>query len=262
MSFGTILQVANHIKFKNWISIVFEFIPQILFFWLIFGYLGFMIVFKWATDWYSEGLPPPNLLNTLIYMFLSPGRVDEPLFGQGTNLQGTLQIAFLIIAIVAIPWMLLPKPFILKAQHNAKVKKAKAAAAAVSIEDGNGADEHGHVEENITAQIERETEAAIAGAAPLNEVVSKHEPPHVAEKVVEGEEGEEVAAVAHHEEHHSDGFEFGEIMIYQIIHTIEYCLGCVSNTASYLRLWALSLAHARGLGGKRRAMRVCCERLL
>lgn len=73
MVFGLMIGLLNHQYFKRRISILFEFIPQIIFITLIFVYLVFMIFIKWikfaGTDDPLTGACAPNLLLELINMF-------------------------------------------------------------------------------------------------------------------------------------------------------------------------------------------------
>ncbi|KAG8758836.1 H(+)-transporting V0 sector ATPase subunit a [Serendipita sp. 396] len=201
MTFAICLQLPNYLHFGENSSIWAEFVPQILFLHSIFGYLVIMIIAKWCTDWSSPSITtsPPNLLNMLIYMFLSPGTINEK--EQMYAGQGFVQQLLLYIALICVPWMLLAKPYLLWREHKNKM--------------GRGYRTVGHGQNGEAREADDE--------------------------IIQGEEEGEGHAEAESEEH----FEMGEIAVHQIIHTIEFCLGCISNTASYLRLWALSLAHAQ-----------------
>ncbi|MBW0468651.1 hypothetical protein O181_008366 [Austropuccinia psidii MF-1] len=203
MSFAICLQVPNHLFFGRRSSIWAEFLPQILFMESIFGYLVLTIIYKWSVDWSQPGAGnPPNLLNMLIYMFLSPGTVDSA--EQLYRGQGFVQVFLLLLALICIPWMLCVKPY-LEYQAHQKI-----------IGQGYGRVSSGN---NYSDEEFRRT---------------SHE--------VDTEEAGHVAIQSHENGHE---FDMGDIIIHQTIHTIEFALGCISNTASYLRLWALSLAHAQ-----------------
>lgn len=75
----------------------------------LFGYLCFLIVYKWSIGSRAD------LYTVLIDMFLKPGTIaeDARLFDG----QDSVQVIFVLAAVFSVPWMLLPKPFILKARH-------------------------------------------------------------------------------------------------------------------------------------------------
>jgi len=192
MLFGICLGAVNNIHFHDYAGVVFEFLPRIIFMLCTFGYMAFLIIFKWCTDWTTAPIDAPNLIQTMIGMFLRPTSLkDSEKLYDG---QMEAQLAMLIAALVMVPVMLFGKPIISNMEFKRK---------------------YGNVRDRVVND-ERKT-------------------PQVTE-VVEEDSGH--GAVG-------PNYNFGDHMITQAIHTIEFVLGSVSNTASYLRLWALSLAHGQ-----------------
>ncbi|KAI6645916.1 V-type proton ATPase [Oopsacas minuta] len=196
MMFGIVLSAFNYVHFKEYYKIFFQLIPEMLFLSSIFGYLVFLIFFKWVR-YYVNKQEQPRLLIVLISMFLSFGKtptVEEGTVVFDAELQSYLQILLVLVALISVPWLLIPSPLYLIIKN----KLAKRNRANYQrIED----------DEEATANGELSGDAAAA--------------------------------------QDDDQLEVGEVVVHRVIHTIEFCLGCISNTASYLRLWALSLAHAQ-----------------
>jgi len=202
MLLGTCLKGFNAIYFGRHCEFIFVVITQILLMLALFGFMNFLIVVKWTTNWdqemahvkatTGEAWNAPGIIAQMIVMFINGG---VPVAGERQldliPNQTTVMKNLLIVAAVTIPLMLLVNPIWQSRKHKA------------SSED---ADAYGQ------ADVQEDNEIVVL-VKPLLQPSGAHG--------------------------------FGELFIHSMIETIEYALGTISNTASYLRLWALSLAHGQ-----------------
>lgn len=233
MTFGVFLSLFNHIHFKSYIDVLANFIPQVIFLSCIFIYLCIQIIVKWlffsvnAENIFGYDYPgshcAPSLLIGLINMFMFKTRnegysnEDGQVFrnchlGYWYPNQKIVETVLISIAIACVPVMLFGKPlwvrFVTSKRHRLQETKS------VKGLKRNGT----------------------TVSAPTSPVVDPGPPKFEDAELLLADEldiGDDI--------HHS----LADVFVHQAIHTIEFVLGCVSHTASYLRLWALSLAHAQ-----------------
>ncbi|XP_060636958.2 V-type proton ATPase 116 kDa subunit a 1 isoform X3 [Anolis sagrei] len=227
MMFGVALSLFNHIYFKKPLNIYLGFIPEIIFMSSLFGYLVILIFYKWTAYNAAISMDAPSLLIHFINMCLFTYDKNDKMLYRG---QKGLQCFLVVVALLCVPWMLVAKPLILRQQYlRRKHLEGQPEEPPVS-----------------PAQSPQAVEAAAAATGTLNfgGIRVGNGPTEEDAEIIQhdqlsthSDEGEEPAV--------EEVFDFGDTVVHQAIHTIEYCLGCISNTASYLRLWALSLAHAQ-----------------
>lgn len=212
MMLGIFLKGLNDNYYKNIYGIIFEFFPQFIFMAVLLGYMVVLIFIKWSTYFYDTSRAP-SIITHLINLAIKGGSVENmPLWGnqiQGTGRyqQENFHAVIIAILVILIPVMILPKPFL----DYKKYKKKKDQKLLQEINNNN----------NINEDNFGEDDKGSNGPLQDNNYYS-----------------EEIS------NEHERNKSFVDFFIGQVIYSIEFILGTVSNTASYLRLWALSLAHA------------------
>jgi len=212
MLLGIFLNALNHIYNGDRLSLVAEWIPRVVFMTSTFGYMCLLIIIKWSTDYGCQNgdsftLSCPNgQPPSLIQMMIKMFLSPGTVPNPLYEGQAGVQVFLILLAVASVPVMLFAKPLILSRRTHRSRRRG-----------------------DYESVVEDSDNDVLVGS---HDEDSDH-------KNYNHFEDEE-------EDHRSDqDHSFGEMMIHQGIHTIEYVLGCVSNTASYLRLWALSLAHAQ-----------------
>ena len=239
MLLGIAIKGVNFYNSKKYNAFIFEFLPQFLFMFILFGYLIFMIFYKWGTDYDADTEKAPSLLSIMINMAVKFGEVEgEPLFNSFFGLsQEAINILIIFICLILIPLMLFVKPiyFYLK----------KSSTKGISFRNDNGLIENENKNDDILNINDDINQNNIDNEENLNNS-GEYSLSLSQESILKSNEHYSKLYSIQKKKYKAEAkerFQFIEIFIGQLIDVIEYVLGTVSNTASYLRLWALSLAH-------------------
>ena len=74
MTLGVFVKASNATFNKNKIDFFFEFVPQLLFMVLLFGYMDFLIVYTWLSEWPIGDYRAPWIITTMINLPLKLGK--------------------------------------------------------------------------------------------------------------------------------------------------------------------------------------------
>ncbi|KAK7495689.1 hypothetical protein BaRGS_00013136 [Batillaria attramentaria] len=228
MFFGIALSFLNHRYFQKPLNIICEFIPSLIFLFCMFGYMVLRIFYKWVNYDFTQSQSAPSLLIGAINMFLfNYAEEEDPLKYHITSALKGFQCFLVVVAALCVPWMMLVKPFYLRhlSRFGQLGRRSQRTHRRHHDDDDPILFENSR---NFMGGVEDES-GDLLNHDHDQEVVHNHD----------------MGGLHQPQEEEEEPFDFSEVFVHQVIHTIEFCLGCISHTASYLRLWALSLAHAQ-----------------